>query len=86
MVTRRASVSPMASRRIVEILSSRDQTETASSHLLLIVGQTLRQRRMKVNMKTRETRVKAIPFRSKKKSAPPLWGEALKFDLSFDLI
>src|SRR6476660_2387248 len=65
MVTRRASVSPMASRRIVEILSGRDQTKTASSHRLLIVGQTLRQQRMKVNMKLAKGESRQSSFEAK---------------------
>jgi hypothetical protein len=58
MITQRASFSPTASRRIVEILSSSAQPKKASSHRLLTVGRILRQRRMKVNMKTREWQVR----------------------------
>jgi hypothetical protein len=77
MVTQRASVSLTASRRIVEILSSRDQTKMASSHRLLIVGRILRQRRMKVNMKTRECRVRPFFLPGKGKAPHSTLGEAL---------
>jgi hypothetical protein len=72
VVTQRASVSLTASRRIIEILSSRDQTKIGSSHRLLTVGQIFRQRRMKVNMKTREWRVR--PFFLPGKGKAPHFG------------